>query len=121
MLVISEKLWTVQDRPELGDLPAFSWQVTLPRVPAARLLGRSCHGFQFEDDSLQLVDQRVRFLAPEFIEQGSIVPERTIAFSLEALPDWCANLAIIRKDGAGVVQFVGGGNQADIGVGGSQM
>jgi len=84
----------------------------------AALAGRS-DGFQFDDDSLQFIYQAVGLLTFEFVYQGPIVPEGAIAFSLEALPDWFANLAIVSEDGAGVVQFVGSGNQADIGVGSS--
>src|SRR5208283_2382645 len=109
--------------PCQGLVPVLSWQVTLPRALGWRrdyLAGRS-KGFQFEDDSLQLVDERVRFLATEFVQQSAVVPECALALSLETLPDRFANLAIIGKDGAGVMQFVGGGNQADVGVRSSQM
>jgi hypothetical protein len=40
---------------------------------------------------------------------------------MKALPDLVANLAISGDDGADVVQFVGGGNQASVGIGRSQM
>src|SRR5580693_6186989 len=40
---------------------------------------------------------------------------------MKTLPDSVANLAIGGDDGADVVQFVGGGNQASVGIGSSQM
>ena len=52
--------------------------------------------------------------SPKFIQQGTIVPERAIAFSLKPVRDWFANFVVIGQDGTGVVQFVGNGNQSDI-------
>src|SRR5580700_8371606 len=85
-------------------------------------LFRGCdQGFQFENNSLQLIHDAVGFLSLEFVYQGAVVPQRALAFSLKPFPDLFSEFTIVGENRAGVVQLVGRRYQPRVRVGSAEM
>jgi hypothetical protein len=81
------------------------------KLPRPEALGPLDHFFEFEHVAFELFDQAVAltFLALTFeedLEQGAVIPKCAVAAAGETFPNLFANLAVIRHDGADVVQFI---------------
>src|SRR6202050_5919162 len=78
-------------------------------------------GFKFFDRQFQFSNQSVGLAPNKFLQQGPVVPESSIAAAVEPRPERFSDVAVVGKNGAHIVQFVGGGNQPGLRIGCFQM
>src|SRR5207247_6959225 len=82
------------------------------RSPGSLLLRcRSSRGGQlieFRHDARELCDERRHAVALEGLDEQTVVPERSVAATFEALPERLAVHAVVSEDRAGVVELVAG-------------
>ena len=70
--------------------------------------------FEFRDDAVKFVDERVGASFAEYIYQGTVIPESALLAAAEAVEHGVAFNAVVGENFAGVGQFVGGRYEADV-------
>jgi len=71
--------------------------------------------FEFRDDAVKFVDERVGASFAEYIYQGTVIPESALLAAAEAVEHGVAFNAVVGENFAGVGQFVSGGDEPDVG------
>src|SRR5882762_2446203 len=112
-LHVGEKLQAFATRQSADSMRLLTGSCSPSRLreTVLHLLGE---GFEFRYNAVEFVDECVRAGSAEYIDERAVVPERAVLAPGEAAEDGIAFHAIIGEDLAGVGQFVGGGNEADV-------
>jgi len=98
---------------------------TLAPFGNRRLLASSAYfpykSFQLRYDAIEFLDKETVAPLAEDRDKLPVVPECAVLAAVETSPYRLAVAAEVRKDGAGVVQLVGGGHAKDLRAGSAQM
>jgi hypothetical protein len=67
----------------------------------------------FRHDPVQFLRQAARTEGPERVGKGAVVPQGPRPTAIEAGPQRLTNGPVVAENGAGIVELVGGRDQAD--------